>query len=446
MFTELTIRNQSQQLYNRAVSRAWRNATQLFDPSIWLLRDPEAEEKMLRDYDIGFAVGYRRSQIAGQAWALTPRDDTSPVADLAIEVGTALIEGIEQFTEARVALARAFFSGSRFARIHGKARRLKIGDGRERTWWIPTRLEDLDKRMFRIVPEASTRSAHWERWDVWDQVWVDETRINAMQTVRHVYQDDQATLGHGRALREALGWLWYTKTHVMQEAVQAVEKHAQGTTVVKIDGLRDAAADKDNKQAMDEYVAAIEDMRARHVIAYDGRDEIEIMHGGGEGWQLLDVMEKKLKASAITLVLGSNLPTQATEGGSYALAGIQENSSETMIQFDRQSLEETLTKKLMGCVWWKNHANMVELGLADEKPRFTITKEKHEAVKDVAETAAVLNSMGVDLSADDVYTRTGFSKPEVGEDIIPGRTAPAPVPGVGGLGGLGGFGEPGLGV
>ena len=443
MFTELTIRNQSQQLYNRAVSRAWRNATQLFDPSIWLLRDPEAEEKMLRDYDIGFAVGYRRSLIAGQQWALTPRDDKSALGEMAVEVGTELIEGIEQFTESRVALARAFFSGSRFARIHGKPRRLKLGDGRERTWWIPTRLEDLDKRMFRIVPELATRSAHWERWDVWDQIWIDETRVEAMQTIRHVYQDDQATLGHGRALREALGWLWYTKTHVMQETVQAVEKHAQGTITVKIDGLRDANADSDNKQVMDEYVATIEDMRARHVIAYDSRDEIQIMQGGGEGWQLLDVMEKKLKASAITLVLGSNLPTQATEGGSYALAGIQENSTDTMVQFDRQSLEETLTKKLVGCVWFKNHANLVELGLADEKPRFTITQDKHEDPKDVAATAAVLHAMGADLSMDDVYTRTGFRKPEEGEDIIAGSTTPVAVPG---MGGLGGFGAPDLGV
>ena len=68
--------------------------------------------------------------------------------------------------------------------------------------------------------------AHWERWDVGKAEWKAESVEDAIQTIRHVYQDDQATLGHGRALREALGWCWYTKTHVMQETVQAVEKFA----------------------------------------------------------------------------------------------------------------------------------------------------------------------------------------------------------------------------
>ena len=68
MTSELRTRNQSQQLYVRALSQAWRNTQQLHDPSVWLLRDPEVEEKMLRDADIAHAVGYRRHLIAGRTW------------------------------------------------------------------------------------------------------------------------------------------------------------------------------------------------------------------------------------------------------------------------------------------------------------------------------------------------------------------------------------------
>ena len=73
MTTELRVRNQSQQLYVRALSTAWRNNVELHDPSLWLLREPELEEKMLRDADIAHALQYRRHQIAGQRWNCIPR-------------------------------------------------------------------------------------------------------------------------------------------------------------------------------------------------------------------------------------------------------------------------------------------------------------------------------------------------------------------------------------
>jgi hypothetical protein len=41
-----------------------------------------------------------------------------------------------------------------------------------------------------------------------------------------------------------------------------------------------------------------------------------------------------------------------------------------------------------------NHANLVELGIADEKPRFTITNEKREDPKMRADVASVLQQHG----------------------------------------------------
>ena len=40
MTSELRARNQSQSLYTRAISQAWQNDVQLYDPSVWLLRNP----------------------------------------------------------------------------------------------------------------------------------------------------------------------------------------------------------------------------------------------------------------------------------------------------------------------------------------------------------------------------------------------------------------------
>ena len=439
MTTELRIRNQSQQLYVRALSQVYRNGIQIYDPSLWLLRDPDAEEKMLRDADIAHAVGFRRHLIAGRQWKLTPRNESSPRGDIAVAVGTELLGGIRHFTQALLNLARAFFSGARFARIHGEPRKMTIFDGKVRTWWCPTRLEDCDKRMFRIVPDvddsAGTGKAHWERWNVWTQEWEIETVTDAMQTIRHVYQDDQATLGHGRALREALGWWWYAKEHVFQESLQAVERFAQGIVHAKIDGVRDAATGLPNSQLISDWQDILEDIRGRHVLVSDKADEIEIIQGNAEGWQLLHEIRDELRSTIFTLVLGANLTTSANEGGSYALAEIQENSTEALVQYDRETLEETLTDDLLGCLWHKNYPNLVELGIADEKPRFSITQEKKQDPQERANVAQTLNAMGVALSLDELLEQTGFTKPEENEDKIEGA---APQPAFGGFPGFGG--------
>jgi len=431
MSEALHVRNQAAQVYTRALSSAWRNGVPLHDPSLWLFRDPEVEEKMLRDADIRHAVGYRRHLIAGKDWSLVPRDETNPIGCLAVHVGTTLLKEIEGFTQARMNLARAFFSGARFARIHGEPRILTLGDGKPRTWWVPTRLEDIDKRMYQIVPhnDSGDLSAHWERWDVGEAAYEVETRRDALHTIKHVYQDDEASLGHGSALREALGWWWYAKEHVFQESLAAVEKFAQGVLTAKVDGARDAETGLPNNELIAEWTAVLEDLRARHVLVYDKADEIEILPGGGDGWQLLETIRAELRNTIYTLVMGANITTAANDGGSYALAEVQENSTEALIQFDRETLQETLSKSLIGCLWFRNHANLVELGIEKEKPLFNVTQEKRQDPQERATVASTLSAMGVDLSLAEVLEQTGFSAPEPGEDVIPGGSAAPAIPG-----------------
>ena len=422
MSTELRTRNVSQQLYVRALSSAWRNNIELHDPSLWLLREPELEEKMLRDADIAHAVGYRCNIVAGHRWECVPRVEGSARAPMAVAVATELLDGIKNFTQARRNLTRAFFSGARFGYIKGTSRRLKIGDGVERTWWVPTSIEDRDKRFYRIVPEHDDRNrelrAHWEVWDIVGTQFVPETADAMAQTIRHVYQDDQGSVGHGRGLREALGWWWYAKTHVFEESLQAVERFAQGILTAKVDGARDAETGLPNTELIRQWRSVLEDLRSRHVLVYDKNDEVESVQMNSSGWELLHKIREELRTTITTLILGANVTTSASDGGSYALAAVQENSTEALVQYDRETLEETMTDDLLGCVWWKNHANLVELGVADEKPRFNVAQEKRQDPKERADVAAVLSNMGVELSLADVLDQTGFQKPEPGEDVI----------------------------
>jgi hypothetical protein len=88
-------------------------------------------------------------------------------------------------------------------------------------------------------------------------------------------------------------------------------------------------------------------------------------------------------------------------------------------------MEETLTDELLGPVWFYNRANLVELGISDEKPRFSIKQEKRLDPQVRANVASVLSGMGVELSLDDVMEQTGMRRPEAGEPTIKGRM-PAP--------------------
>jgi len=422
---ELRQRNHSQQLYVRALSQAFRNGIQLHDPSIWLLREPEVEEKMLRDADIRHAIGYRRHLIAGRKWNVTPSVEGSPRSDMSVHIATEMLKRIEQFTRARLNLSRAFFSGARFSRIITEPMEMDIGDGRVRTWLMPVDLIDEDKRMYRIgldpqkFDDGGGRviKTHWERWDIAGDDFVNMTKAEFDATLRHVYEDDQAALGHGTALREALGWWWYAKTHVFQESLQAVERFAQGIIHAKIDGVRDADG-RPNTQLVAEWQSVLEDLRSRHVLVSDKNDDIEVISGSSEGHQLLSDIRAELRNTIYTLVMGANLTTAASEGGSYALAEVQENSTEALLRYDRETLQEMLSAQLIGYLWRANWANLVELKVEKERPNFAISAEKVLDPKERALIAQIANQMGVKISRDDFLEQIGYRIPEDGEEVI----------------------------
>jgi len=440
MSTALRIRSQAANIYNQAYASAWRG-TQVHDPSTWQVRDPDIIEKMERHADIAHAKGFREKLVAGPKWQLTPRKESNPQSDLAVEVGTELVELCPRFKDARLMLASGFFHGSRFGKVHLRPRKLTIGDGVLRTWLAPLGgIEDIDKRQMRRVPKREDQkvSAHWERFDVGKEDWVPLTIGEAGCLIEHRYIDAQQKLGHGTALMEALGHVWYSHVHVTQEALQAVERFAQGIVHAKIDNLKDASTTLPNDEVADAWKRELEDMRARHVLVSDKGDELDIIHPSGTGWQLLDIWEQKFRDKITTLILGSNLPTTATEGGSYALGGIQQNSTNSIIGHDRGVLEDTLSDDFLGCLWNSNRANLIEMGIFDDKPRMALPDDELADPKERAENAAMLHAIGIPLSADEVYEQTGWRKPEDGEDVIEGAV-PAPAGGVPGFG----FPDPG---
>ena len=435
--------NQAQQQFVSWLTAQYRSGVQLFEPGVWLQRDPEIEDKMLRDADIKHAVGYRQSMIAGSDWEVQPDDPRATSGKVIKEVGTALVKKIKGFTKARRNLAIAFYSGASYARIHGKHMRLSIGDGRPRTWWVPIRLEDMRKHVLRIVPhnDGENVSAHWEQWNVARGAWEPLSRSDASEIVRHIYDDDQGTLSLGKGLREALGWVWYAKTNVFQDNLSAISRFGGGLMKVAVDGLRDASTAAPNEEVVRLYTAMYQRMRESGIVVHDAADTISIEDGNGQGWQLMQDLRQELRSTIFTLVLGANLTTSADKGGSYALAEVQQDSTELIVNYDREALEESLTDGLMRCIWRKNRINLVELGIADSCPRLGIVNAKRQDPQLRAEVARTMSvDMGLPLAEEEVYEQTGFRVPEQGEAVI---KAPQPVqqslPGMGG--GVDAFGD-----
>jgi hypothetical protein len=442
-------RSQARELYVRALYSAYRSGVQLYDPSVWQARDPDVLEKMLRDADIAHAVNFRKHLIAGRQWDLVqdPYHRDADRARLARAVCGPLLSRIQRFTEARLQLAGAFLHGQRFARIHAETATLSIGDGKPRTWWIPVRLEDIDKRMRRIVPHHDGQRVHatWQRFDIGVGQWVDETVEESIDVIEHTYQDEQGSLGYGRGLLDALGWWWYAKEHVFAESLAACERLAQGIVAAKVDGARDAATGLPNEKLIRDWQKVLERLRSKHVLVYDKTDQVEVIQASGEGHALLRDIRDELRTTIHTLILGANITTAANKGGSYALAEVQENSTEALIQFDRESLEESLTTHLIGAIWFHNWANMVDLGIAEDRPRFNIRQEKHLDPQVRVAVAEAASRMGLPLALDEVYEHIGFRRPGPDDEVLQPRSTPAGADPIGmGLPGMGLPGLPGL--
>lgn len=447
------------ELYNRAdtarqqFARAMGSAVRsgqfrgLSEPAVWLKSHPDIEEQILRDGFFAGPLNKRFHKVAGRDWDVMPGEEGDPMAPLAIEVCKPLLRKIRKFTDARAALSQACFRGRRHSKIHGRPFPMTIGDGRPRTWMAPVRLEDQDARMFRQVTQVDEKTGRidgfWQGFNLGKNDWQPLTEEEALATITHTYQDIQATLGHGSALRECLGWIWYAKTHTGQEVLQAIEKYASGITIAKIDNYRSAQASDTASVVMQNYVDELEDMRTRHIMAIDKEDEIEHSMPAGTGWELIKWFWGDIKTTALELILGSNLPTSANKGGSYALGDVQSDESNELIDHDREILEETLTDDLIQWIWSMNWPNIVELGLQNSMPRFAITQKKRTDPKEVADLVAVLSASGLPLSKSKIYEKTGMSPPESDEDTL---KAPAPaagqfpqLPGFGGQ--QGGFGQ-----
>jgi hypothetical protein len=292
----------------------------------------------------------------------------------------------------------------------------------------------VDRRRVRIVPEWSPGpgggvrrhvSTFLELFSIVAEKWV---RIeNPEWFVRHIYNDEEARLGHGRGLLEAIYFYSYAKQIVLREGLQGLERWAQGLAIVKIDGFRKGSKNKPNTAVATAWLDAIEKTKARHGLVGDKQDDISVEFPRGTGHQMVTEFLRYLDDAMTRLITGALLPSGGGENkGSLGRASVEEGKQEALVQYDRELLDEVLTRDLLGMIFRQNRANWVALGLGEaECPKFATVQEKREDAKEAADIATILIAGGVPLRKDEVYKKTNYTQPAEGDEVFVAPVAEA---------------------
>ena len=428
-------RNVHQDLYVRALANVYRSGYRVYDPDFALSREPDIWEKARRDPVIAHAVELRLHMVAARKWSLDPASDRDE-DKMAAKLFEELFRKIGMFHQARYELAEAVLTSRSFQYMKTKRQPMELLiKGMEGApvldWLVPTGLQDVDRRRFRWVPvndfdDQGKRVMHTELelFSVVRERWERVDRPDLF--IKHVYSDQESRLGYGRGLLEAIYFYHYAKGIVLREGLQGLERWSQGQLIVKIEGLREASTGKTNENLQNEWLKVLERMRSRNAMAFDKNDEYEVVQGGGEGHKMVVDFLNYLDNAMTRLILGAVLPSGGDAGGgSFARAAVEENTMETLIQYDRALLDEVITRDLVGMVWRANIENLRAVGLEKAKmPQFRTVHERREDPAVAVKVAAEAINAGIDLPRDEVYRKIGYPVPSEGEEVFKGREEP----------------------
>jgi hypothetical protein len=423
-------RNFNADLYNHALSNAYRVWTRLYDPAYGLARDPAIYSKVRRDATIAQAIDTRCHMVASRDWHMEPGDDSDESLKAA-GICETLIKSIKDFGEARLILAMNVFHGRAYAFMEGATQARTLGDGEVRRWWVPLRLRDVDPRRIRFVPhieqvEYGPQRPHqklWvtqEMWSVVRQQYEEITLEHRKQFVSVIRLNQEANLGYGFPLLDSIYFLWWMKSICWREGLQGLERWSQGVVIGKIDSLREGGVDRNNEDVRDDLFNSLKNMRSRHVLVVDKETEIEVKEGGGSGHSMVMDFIKYMDDKLLALILGSVLPFGGGDaGGSYARARVESDTTSGVIQYDRDKLDNALTDGLVQFIWEQNYNNFAALGLKGASiPKFvTDLSNKNDPMQATA-IITQLAQAGLPMKLEEVYSKVGLTMPSEDDKLF----------------------------
>lgn len=437
--SQLMRANQASLHYTRSLAAAYRRFIRIWEPDFASASDLEAWQKLRRDPVLAHAIEKRSRAVAGVEWRVVQADET-PASERAAQLVHGLLEKIARFSQARRTIAEeSIFRGSSFHFIEGEPRLCRVADDRARRWWwVPTGLAHVDRWRFQIRRLGTDEGAatdeirtRWELFSVGRQRW--EPLEHPEFFVKSVFDAREETLGYGRGLLQSLFYFWRAKEIVLAQLLTAIERWVQGFVEVGIDDERMGSESRTNDQIQDDYIEQINKHRSEHVFVHAKRDEVKIHDAPRSGYDMALEAMNYLDRGCVQLILTSVLPTGGGgEVGSFARAETEAAEMEATFQVDREAIAEDLTADLVGFVWRRNlptiRALLREEGVAGDPlmPRFEILQQSKEDHEVNARVAIQLLEKGIDLVAEEIYRRTGWTQPREGDPVVEGQRVPAP--------------------
>jgi hypothetical protein len=416
-------------IYVHALTSAYANGYRLYDPSYPTSNEPDIWEVFRRDPIILSGINQRLSGIVTKGWTCIP-DGDRPIDKRAARVMRDLLKKVRNFMGARRELACASILGRAYQYLEGERQFLRVADVQVKLpWYVVTRLRDVDRRRVHYKPvlnrDAKTGavdsiSVAMMLWNVARGVWAEVTDPSAW--VKVIYNDEEGRLGHGHGLMEAMYFYSYAKGIVLKEGLKGLKRWAQGLPVVGIDGARDADTNMPNETVRTKWLEAIETMQAEDGMVHDKTDEFNVIWPSGEGHrQVMDHLEY-FDGAIIRLLTGSIRPSggavRATGHGGQAET--EADTSATIYEYDRDLIDEHLTRDLVGLVWRANQINFRLIGLGEANmPKLESTDKPNE---NYVENAAVITAARRDLKLPvlktEAYEKLGLTPPSDGDEVL----------------------------
>lgn len=417
------------------------------------MRDDEIVDKIERDPVIAKALTVRFHQAAGREVYLTGRNRSAralkPYCD-------EILDFIENFEDSRLILARyGALTGMRWAKMAGEYIETRIGDDLvPRKWWVPRFLVDIDKRRLRL--ESKVEKATDGNGAVQDRLriqWVMASAIKPAEEyvvthpehyIRYSFVAEEMTRGYGRGMLESLMFYARAKTKIFAYLVAGLERfgypwiHA-AISSANIDATIGTVDQFATRQArIDALMSTLQRMRQAQVFVTAPEDKVTALDLGAAGNVMMLNALGYIDKAMVERILGSSMPTGGGEQGSFARARVEEETTNTVVEFERLKLGRTLTRDLIGSIVRYNEHNFRDMGLAvSSLPELRIGRELGNDYMLNMKRLEFLRNNGLPTNAADWYSFVGVSMPDDAgvevPDIVPGlppgMAAPAPAMG-----------------
>lgn len=372
--------------YVRRIEQQVRRASSaqgLRDPDFALSRDPDFWEKIEGNATIRGARDFRRHLVAGPRVVL---EAPTPIDKPLIPYAEALVSYVKRFSTTRLGLADAPFRGLVVGRMYGhfESGIDLIGDGTKARWYFVDRIKIQEKGRWELKRFVEDGKTFW-LWSIWDydiDQWVAPPNTNWYLFHKYSEREDHF---YGRDMGRVLYWLAHAE-HVLWEAgLDTAERFGSPWILAKLKpelgGSMPGTGDeiKSFASLANSVKDILQKLRGHNILVGDERlMDISLLEAGLRGHDLIDRLIEKIQFQVRILILGSNLPTAATTGGSFALAEIQDESTRRLVRYDRELLGETLTEQMLARLLRWNwpalskipHPDVPGLTLADLRPPY----------------------------------------------------------------------------